>query len=68
MPPAASLGLGTGLVNKWNHWLPKEKLITRLIGTAFAPRQDPRRARPKTDQRRGCQWQIRIDLKRFKEW
>jgi len=62
MPPVASLGLVTGLVNKWNPWLLQNKRITRLIGTAFAPRQAARRARPKTNQRRGFQWQIRIDL------
>jgi hypothetical protein len=25
--PAASLGSGTGFVNKWNHWLPEDKRI-----------------------------------------
>jgi len=52
---AASLGLGTGLVNKWN--LGSLRISASvpalrcpwLIGTAFAPRQGARRARPKTD-------------------
>ena len=67
--PDASLGLGRCLVNKWNLG-PEDKRIgaalrypPRLIGTAFAPRQGARRARPKTDQRRGYQCQSRIYLK-----
>ena len=34
------------------------------IGTALAVRLNARRARPKTDQRRGYQWQTRINLRR----
>jgi hypothetical protein len=39
--PDTSLGLGRLVVNKWNPWLLENN---RLRGTAFAPRQEARRA------------------------
>jgi hypothetical protein len=52
MLPDGSLGLGRGVVNKWNLNSLRISASRGVIGTAFAPRQDARQARPKTDQSR----------------
>jgi hypothetical protein len=64
--PDASLGLGRCLVNKWNLGSLRINASVPPCVTPVAHRHrlcsSPRCARPRTDQRRGFQWQIRIDL------
>jgi hypothetical protein len=37
MPATASLGLGTGFVNKWNHWYVNATLVELLADTISEP-------------------------------